>query len=406
VAVDDKVIDERVMCGYPVPEQWLVQSRNIYDAPFTHWFMQHVRHVAPTATVGTTRAACAQLPVADGDLGDLEVRRADGGAWPLAEMLRATFTDGFIVLHRGTVRSEHYLNGMRPETSHMWQSVSKSLGGCVAANLVERGELDPEALIIDYVPELAESAYGDARVRHLLDMTVGVRYSEDYTDPDSEISRLDRLYGFRAPTAADEPGSSYRFAQTMVKEGEHGEVFHYVSLDLQVLAWVMERVTDLPLPLLIEREVWAKLGAEHDAYIALDGAGSAQLEGGFCSSLRDLARFGVMLCQDGRFNGSQVVPSSWIADTLTNGDKEAFKRAEGHEELAGGSYRNNFWVAALEDHSVFMGLGIYGQMLYVNPAAELVVAKFSTQPTALDPAILAHNFYAAESLAAALAGGA
>ena len=170
---------------------------------------------------------------------------------------------------------------------------------------------------------------------------------EEYDDQDSEIARLDRLYGVRPSRGDDEPGSSYEFAAETAREGEHGGPFHYVSLNLQVLGWVMERATGVRLPELIGRELWAELGTEHEAYIALDGAGSAQLEGGFCSSLRDLARFGLMLCRDGRAEARQVVPTSWIDDTERNGDRAAFAAAgiPESQHLPAPSYRNNFWVA-------------------------------------------------------------
>ena len=178
----------------------------------------------------------------------------------------------------------------------MWQSVSKSLVSCVAANLVAAGVAGRAGARRVYVPELAGSAYGDALVRHLLDMQVGIDYSEDYEDPDSDVERAGpalRGSGRRAP-----PGTLGRATSTRRrtrKRGPHGEGFEYVSLNVNVLAWVLERATGVWLPDLVRTEVWDKLGGEHDAYIALDVAGSAQAESGMCSSLRDLARFGLAL---------------------------------------------------------------------------------------------------------------
>lgn len=398
----ESVFDDRVMRGFPVPPDHRVCARNFYQPPFTHWFMQHVREVERTARVeggGEVTALAGEPQKIDGVL----VRRGDEGSWSVAEALRATFTDGFLLLHRGEVVAEEYFHGMRAESLHLWQSVSKSLGSCVAANLVERGLIDTKAFVSAYVPELAGSAYGDARVRDLLDMSVGVRFSEEYADDDSEVARLDRLYGAREPRGDDGPGSSYDMAVEMVKQGEHGDVFHYVSLDVQVLGWVMERATGAPVPELLSSQVWGKLGPEHDAYIALDGAGSAQLEGGFCSSLRDFARFGNMLCEGGMLAGRRVVPEAWIDDAMTNGDALAFSRSTYSGLFPGASYRNNFWVARLDDHAALMGRGIYGQFLYVNREAEVVAVKFSTRPMATDVLLARHEFALAESLATWLA---
>jgi hypothetical protein len=207
--------------------------------------------------------------------------------------------------------------------------------------------------------------------------------------------------------SADEPGSAYDFATEAQKEGEHGAVFHYVSLNTFVLGWAMERATGMPVPELIRRHVWSKLGTEHDAYILLDGAGSAQLEGGFASSLRDMARFGLMLCQGGQFNGQQVVPTWWLDDVKHNGDKVAFAAAaeswDDPRSYDGCSYRSCFWVVESDDHSAFSGVGWLGQRVYVDQEAGLVIALFSSRPQELEDEMGAHAFQACEDLARILA---
>jgi len=369
----------------------------------TRSFMQHVRKVLGTADLrGPAGQAVFELAGKQRDLGGLEVPVGDGPGRTLAAVLEATHTDAFLVLHDGAVACEAYFGGMTPETPHMWQSVSKSLVSCVAGNLAADGRLDVEGRVGAYVPELDGSAYGDARVRHLLDMQVGVDYSEDYADPDSDVNELDRLYGVRPPRSPDHPGSSYDYATTARKKGEHGREFDYVSLDVNVLAWVLERATGVWLPDLIRGEVWGKLGGEHDAYIALDAAGSAQAESGMCSSLRDLARLGLALSRAGELGGRQVVPAQWVERVMQGGDREAFARHDEANVLPDGSYKHNFWVARAGADAAFMGLGIYGQMVYVNPKAQLVVAKFSTQPVADSTECFRLEFSLCERLAEVL----
>jgi CubicO group peptidase (beta-lactamase class C family) len=369
--------------------------------------MQHVREVVPTAGVPRGAGPVQRLPE---DLLDLErtpVRGGDGRSWALADALRGTRADAAIVLHRGRVVFERYFGGMTPETPHFYQSVSKSLGACVAACLVEQGLLSVETEVTDVVPELVGSGYDGATVRDLLDMRVGVRFVEDYADEDCEYMRLERLYGFRPSRADDEPGSSYEYATETRREGEHGGPLHYVSLNLQVLAWMLERVTNVRLPELIGREIWSALGTEHDACIALDGAGSAQLEGGFCSSLRDFARFGLMVSRGGRGPTRQIVPEWFIEDAELNGDRAAYGLAASPDDsdvVPSPAYRNNFWTAAPPSGPVLMGVGIYGQFLYVDRAAEFVMAVFSTQSTPSDERLFGHRFSAARSLAETLRG--
>jgi hypothetical protein len=395
-----------LMRGFPLAEGHRLLPFEVYRSQSTtHWFMQHVREVLGTADLGGPRSGhdVSDLPQNSRDLAGMLVNSSVASrATSLEAVLDATDTDGFLVLSHGALVYEKYFNGMTPETPHMWQSVSKSLVSCVVGNLAEDGRIDLDGTVATYVPELCDSAYGDARVRHLLDMQVGIDYSEDLDDLDSQVVELDRIYGVRPGRKPTHPGSSYDFAKTTHKRGEHGGGFDYVSLNVNVLAWVMERISGTWLPELIRREVWGKLGAEHDAYVALDRAGSAQAESGVCSSLRDLARLGLALLHGGRLNGCQVVSAPWVDEIMGGGDREAFARRNGGGALPDGSYKNNFWVARFGADAAFMGLGIYGQLLYVNPAADLVAAKFSTQRQADAADCFALEFRLCEDLAQVL----
>lgn len=396
---------DQIMRGFPPPPESRVRADMVYSDPaVTRWFMQHVREVERTANVAGRPCAVVPLPAAPVDLDSVQVSDGLGGTWTVAEMLQHTSTDGIMVLHKGTVIYERVFGTLRAETPHLCHSITKSIASCVAANLVERGLLDPQAALTSYVPELAGSAYGDARVRHLLDMSVGIRYTEDHTDDETEDARLDRLCGVKPSRAPDEPGSAYDFATTTVKEGEHGRVLHYVSLNTDVLGWVLERASGQSVPELIARELWSKLGVEDDAYIALDGAGSAQLDGGFCCSLRDLARFGLMLAQGGTIGGRRAVPARWIDDVCTNGDTAAFAAAPDCGLLPRGwSYRSCFWVGERGDHIPFMALGMYGQMVYVSREADVVAVKLSSQSRPADDVLVTRTFRTLESLSAVLA---
>ena len=393
------------MRGFPPPAVDRVAPDAVHSSPqAVRWFMQHIRESTRTANVvrGSGNRAVFQFQEEPRALDDVLLPGVEDGSWTLSRWLKATDTDAVLVLRGGKIVYERYLNGMRPESTHAYYSMSKSVASCVAANLVSRGVLDLDASLVDYVPELTGSAYADASTRHLLDMSVGISYVEDYEDDDSDDGRLQRLYGYKPKRSADEPGSSYDFACTTKKDGEHGSLFHYVSLNTNVLGWVMERAARVPIPKLIADEVWGKLGGEHEAYIALDGAGSAQLEAGFASSLRDLARFGQMLCQGGIFAGQLVVPSPWIVDTQERGDRRVFAASADAALLPGGSYRNGFWVSDRGDHKAFMGLGKYGQMLYVHQKAGVVIAKFSSQPRPSDDALTTLGFLGCDALAEAL----
>ena len=406
---DVNVADDLVMRGFPPPPEQRVRLDKVYSEPrLTHWYMQHAREMSRTADVSARHTPIVALPEEPMDLDAVKVGRAGGDSWTLGEMLRGTCADGIAVVRQGRLVYERYFHGMRPDTPHLYQSVTKALGSCVAANLVEDGVFGVDDAVAAIVPELAGSAFGDATVRHLLDMSVGIKYEDELDKPEYDGARLCRLEGVQPALAADEPGSAYDEATLTQKAGVHGAVFHYVSLNTFVLGWVMERATGLPVPELIRTHVWSKLGTEHDAYILLDGAGSAQLEGGFASSLRDMARFGLMLGQGGEFNGQQVVPGWWLDDVKHYGDKAAFAAAAetwaDGRDYSGCSYRSCFWVNELADHVAFNAVGWLGQRVYVNPAAGVVVAMFSSAPQDLYEEWGAQVFRSCEDLARLLTG--
>jgi hypothetical protein len=238
-------------------------------------------------------------------------------------------------------------------------------------------------------------------------MSVAIDYEDELDKPEYDGARLCRLQGVQPSLAADEPGSMYDFATTTRKKGDHGSVFHYVSLNTIVLGWVMERATGSPMSRLIRDHVWGKLGGEHDAYITLDAAGSAQLEGGLCCSLRDMARFGLMLCQGGELDGREVTPASWLEDVKHNGDKATFATAAAEwgdaRSYDGCSYRSCFWVCESPDQIAFSAVGWLGQRVYVVQESGVVIAMFSSRPQALEEELGAHAFQACEDLARILA---
>jgi len=405
---DVNVADDRVMRGFPPPPEHRVRLDQVYAEPrLTHWYMQHAREMSGTADVSSRHAAIIQLREEPMELETVKVGRAGGDTWTLAEMLRGTCVDGIIILRQGRMVFERYFHGMRPDTPHLCQSITKAVASCVVANLVEAGSLGADDRVAAIVPELAGSAYGDATVRHLLDMSVGLRYEDELDKPEYDGARLCRLEGVQPAIADDEPGSAYDEATRARKEGEHGALFHYVSLNTFVLGWAMERATGMSVPDLIRAHVWSKLGTERDAYILLDGAGSAQLEGGLSCSLRDLARFGLMLVQGGRLGSVQVVPEWWLDDVRRNGDTAAFAAAaetwEDGGDYSGCSYRSCFWVRESPEHTVFSAVGWLGQRVYVNPDAGVVVAMFSSAPQELYEEWGAHVFQACEDLARILA---
>ena len=227
------------MAGPPPFDERLVSLANWQDPPFNRWSFQHIRDLIPTARIPRTDAV-RRLPGAERDLSGIRFR-SGGREMTVAQMLDRSFTDGFLVLHRGRVVFEQYRNGMTPETPHLLMSVSKSVTATIAGILVGRGELDPDAPVEDVVPELERTSFRGARVQHLLDMRTGTRFNEDYDDPAADVRVYEQVYLWRPRSGRRLPADALSYFATLRNDGEHGGPFRYRSILTDVLGWVVER---------------------------------------------------------------------------------------------------------------------------------------------------------------------
>ena len=378
------------MEGFPPPAESRVTLDNWQQPPFNRWAFRHMREVIPSQRIRRGDGSPRHLvgAAAPDSLDDLAVERLEGRG-TLADVLAETYTDSVIVLHDGRVMMERYYSGMGPDTLHLLMSVSKSVVGCVTGVLVGRGLIDPAQDVSHYVPEIAGSGYDGATVRNLLDMRTGVRFSEEYTDPEAEVRVMERHMGWSPPDDPDERGA-YAFLTSLGRERKHGESFAYRSADSDMLGWVCERAADTRMADLISDLLWRPLGMEFDAEITCDAVGSAVHDGGISASTRDLARFGQMLLRDGRSADAAVVPAQWLRDSraIDADVRRAFSASPSEPFLPGGWYRNQFWFVPGQSGDVLLCLGIHGQMVLVDHSTSTVAVKFSTWPDPQNPRYL------------------
>lgn len=355
--------------------------------PQIRWAFTHFRELGPTVNVWRGSGPASALPRAErADLDAVSftpLGRDQTMTW--AQSLAANYADGVIVMHKGRVIYEKYFGALDAHTPHIMMSATKSFVGTLAAMLVQEGKLDPNALVTNYVPEMKDGAYADATVRQVMDMTTGVQYSEKYADPNAEIWQYIAAGGW-FPTRPDYKGprSLYGFLLPLKKEGEHGQAFAYKTPNAELLGWIVQRASGKPMAQLLSETIWQKIGAEEDAHFAVDGVGTASAGGGLAGTLRDFARVGEMFRLDGKFNGQQIVPRAVIDDIRRGGDKAHFAKA-GYATLPGWSYRNMVWVSHNE-HGAYSLRGIHGQALWIDPKAEMVIARFASNPVAANPA--------------------
>jgi CubicO group peptidase (beta-lactamase class C family) len=347
-------------------------------APWNRWTFQHVREMTPTAQVWRGRGPTSPLPVALQDI-DAVSFEVDGKRDTVGDFLNSSFTDGFLVLHRGRVIAERYMNGMTERTPHLSQSVAKSVVGTVAGILIHRGVVDPQQLVTSYLPELDTTAYRGATVQHVLDMTSGVVFDETYTATDSHMAQLDAACGWKQHRNPAWPKSVWDLILTLKDtECPHGASFRYRSIETDVLAFVLQRASGLQLAELVSHELWAPMGAEEDAYFTVDQDGYALADGGFNATLRDYARFALLHLGGGVANGKQIVPTAWIDETRLGANPALFGGVY-HEVLPQGAYHNQFWI---EDNKrrAYMARGVFGQFIYIDPEADFAAVKLSSWP--------------------------
>jgi hypothetical protein len=397
-----------LMQGFPPPPDARVTLANWQEPPFNRWSFSHMRELVPTQRISRGSGPVTPLPTSPLALGKIALHRVDGTRASVDEVLEDTYTDATVVVHGGRVVLERYAGETAPATPHLLMSISKSVVGCVVGNLVERGLLSPSHLVTEHVPELEQSGYRGASLRDILDMRSGVEFSEDYTDLTAEVRVIEQAIGWRPASDRRVPRSMYAYLTTLGGTGEHGGVFDYRSCETDVLGWVCERATNTRMADLISELVWSPIGAERDAEITCDGAGTAIHDGGMCATARDLARFGVMLLAGGEAAGRRVVPAAWLRESWTADPDilEAFARSVSGPYLPGGWYRNKFWFVPREHNVALLCLGIYGQMLYVNRGTGTVAAKLSSWPDAQSPAMLHDTLRAFDAIGAVLAGAA
>jgi hypothetical protein len=386
------MVEAPLMSGFPPAEPSQVTLANWQDPPFNSWAFQHLREVIPTHRISRGWGPVRRLDYHQHLLVPeaVSLHRLGGATSTLAEVLADTLTDAVVIVHDGRIVLEDYFGPMASDTPHLLMSVTKSVVGCVAGVLAADGRLDPDEPVTTYVPEVAGSGYDGATVRNLLDMRSGVKFSEEYTNPDAEVRVMERYMGWRPWANGDEARGMYAYLGTLAKSSEHGGPFVYRSADTDMLGWVCERVAGLRMADLISQLIWRPLGAEFDAEITCDTVGSAIHDGGMSARARDLARFGQMVLDDGLVGGTSVVPKQWLtqARTIDPDIRSAFVSSDSEPFLTGGWYRNQFWFMPGVLGDLQLCLGIHGQMVLVDRATRTVSVKLSTWPAAQNPAYL------------------
>lgn len=360
-----------------------VRLDNWRQAPWNVWAFRHVSELIPTARIPASVPA-VEDPEADASalLGQTIV--TPRGRARIGDLLRESWTDALVVMKAGRFVADYHAPHFTLQSRHIMFSSSKSVTGLLAGTLVGEGLLDPAAPVVHYVPELAPSTFGDASVRHVLDMRTSLSFTEDYGDPRGDFARYRRAGLLDPQLAGEKQETVIGFLASLKKgSGGHGGPFHYCSPNSDVLGLVVERASGERYADLAASRLWGPLSLRQDGLVTVDIEGTARAGGGLSMTPRDLARIGEMMRRGGMVNGRQVVPADWVEDTISGGDLQAWRTGSFANWLPKGSYCNQ-WYQTGNASGAFFALGIHGQWLYVDPHAETVIVKFSSQPHPVD----------------------
>jgi len=383
------------MTGFPpAPERLIMQPESDYFSfPKLRWSVCHIRELMPTKQVSRGISASVPLTYALDNGIDAVTFVPIGveGRMTWTESLLRNYTDGVLIIHKGHIVYERYIGALNETGKHAAMSMTKSLTGLLAEILVVEGNLDDAARVDSIVPELQGSAFGNATVRQVMDMTTSLDYSEDYSDPEADIWIYSRAASpLPKPKEYDGPNGYFEYLQTVKQSGNHGEAFGYKTINTDALGWIVSRVTGKDLTTLLSERIWSRMGAEQDGYMTVDAKGTPFAGGGLSAGLRDLGRIGLLMLNGGEINGVRLFSKRVVEGIQAGGDRAAFAKA-GYKTLDGGSYRSMWWVFH-NKHGAFAARGVHGQTIYVDPTAEMVVVRFASFPTAknakIDPTSL------------------
>ena len=284
--------------------------------------------------------------------------------------LHGTDTAALLVLQNGAVRFEGYWLTGGPQTHWISWSVAKSFVSALVGIAIDEGRVDSVADPIDrYVRKLRGSAYEGTAMEDVLQMSSGMRWNEDYNDPDSDVRRFG--------AAISGGGSLDDYVASMQRAEAPGRLCQYNSADTQALGMLLIGATGRSITDYMQERLCEPLGLQDGGYCLLDSRGVEMAFGGLNLTARDFAKIGELFRCKGRWRERQVVPEPWVRDSVT---VRAPHLATGRV-LVGGhvlplGYGYQWWIPE-GDRGEFSAIGVYNQFVYVDPSRGVTIVKLS-----------------------------
>lgn len=355
--------------GYPIGKPASGRAQRTLVGRFSHFDELYTsRTVARAATPSAFNYAATEPTVSYQHQG----QRKD-----LAGYLATNPATGLLILRGNTILYEHYQYGRTDRDRFTSMSMVKTIVGLLVGIAVAEGKIKSiDDTAETYVPGLAGSAFGGTRIRDLLHMASGIRFTEDYSGTDDSTKLMVGLFNPRGKPAAE------ILRQFNDRDAPPGTLFHYAGAETETLGLVVAGATGENLSSYLQSRIWGRIGTEADASWALDGHGQEVAPCCFNATLRDYARLGRLLAQDGQWEGQQIIPRQWLLDATTVAPGDDFL-APGTLNRATG-YGYQLWLLK-SPRRMFAFVGIHGQQIFVDPTSGLVMVTTSVRPLPRDP---------------------
>ncbi|MBY7121268.1 serine hydrolase [Bacillus sp. FSL M8-0063] len=371
-----------------IPSKNNVTKKNWLDDPYLRWSYTHMKEFTLINEVKHNPDHVSNFSTTSQNLDDFAVERRFGNTTPLKKLLDDNKTDAFVVVHNGQLVYERYFNGYNESEPHGMASLAKVFTGAIIQSLAEENRIDLEKTADAYIKELKNTPFGNATLQQLMDMQVSVEYpTHGYEHPalENQDAQL-YLASNILPRGKnyDGPMKIYDMLREAEETASPGSDFSYDNGSAETLAWVIRTITGKSLADNVNERIWSQIGMEENAYYVTDETKVEQASAGLNATARDMARFGQLLLNNGEYNGKQILPSS-ITEDIKNVQEGELAVGPG----ASISYHNQWWIPHNEQ-GAFEVLGSYGQTLYIDPKANMVIVHFSSNAT---PSNEIHSVY-------------
>lgn len=354
---------------YPHAGEAIGTVREVYDGRLypdvqVNTF-RNIDRLFPTRVV-RHGASVRELPVNSRTFGDFSYT-SDGKTYDLYDVLSLNRVSGLLIIKDGEIVFEKYLLGNTRDTRWMSMSVVKSMTATLIGAAIQDGHIESiDDPIVRYLPRFTDTAYDGVTVRQVLQMTSGVAWNETYTDPTSDRRRM------LEAQIGQKPGDILDLMGELPRAAEPGTRWNYSTGETHVAGALVRAATGMPVADYLSEKIWSKAGMEADANWWLESPDGLEVGGsGLSATLRDYARFGLFLLEEGVVGDEQVLPDAWMAEAGTP------------KTINGEVVEYGYMLWPLHNNS-YAAIGIFGQFVFVDPDKDLVVAMWSAQSKPVD----------------------